>query len=160
MRPLQGTSARYPESMKRYASPKSDIADAHVVHVCRATRLAMHSPSHRLQEKPSTGIVAAGEIMHATEATNANFIRASRLLGLNTRVERQLMIPKREVKVECTIARDDGTLGTYIGYRVQHDDARGPMKGGIRYHHDVNPDEVNALAALMTWKTGCWHRWR
>jgi glutamate dehydrogenase (NAD(P)+) len=91
--------------------------------------------------------------MHATEATNVNFIRAARLLGLGGRVEKRLMTPKREIKVECTIERDDGTVGTFIGYRVQHDDARGPMKGGIRYHHQVDPDEVNALAALMTWKT-------
>jgi glutamate dehydrogenase (NAD(P)+) len=48
---------------------------------------------------------------------------------------------------------DDGSTGTFVGFRVQHDDARGPMKGGIRYHHEVDPDEVNALASLMTWKT-------
>ena len=91
--------------------------------------------------------------MSATEATNRNFLKAAGLLGLGNRVERQLMTPKRELKVECTIEMDDGSIGTFIGYRVQHDDSRGPMKGGIRYHHDVNPDEVNALAALMTWKT-------
>ncbi len=91
--------------------------------------------------------------MSATEATNRNFLKAAKLLGLGNRVERQLMTPKREVKVECTIEMDDGSIGTFVGYRVQHDDSRGPMKGGIRYHHEVNPDEVNALAALMTWKT-------
>jgi len=91
--------------------------------------------------------------MSATEATNRNFLKAARLLGLGNRVERQLMTPKREVKVECTIEMDDGSIGTFVGFRVQHDDARGPMKGGIRYHHEVNPDEVNALASLMTWKT-------
>ncbi|XP_057872426.1 glutamate dehydrogenase 2 isoform X2 [Cryptomeria japonica] len=56
-------------------------------------------------------------------------------------------------KVECTIPKDDGTLVSYVGFRVQHDNARGPMKGGIRYHPEVDPDEVNALAQLMTWKT-------
>ncbi len=91
--------------------------------------------------------------MSATEATNRNFLKAAGLLGLGNRVERQLMTPKRELKVECTIEMDDGSIGTFVGYRVQHDDSRGPMKGGIRYHHEVNPDEVNALAALMTWKT-------
>ena len=49
--------------------------------------------------------------------------------------------------------RDDGSLATFTGFRVQHDNSRGPMKGGIRYHHEVDPDEVNALASLMTWKT-------
>ena len=65
----------------------------------------------------------------------------------------QLATPCREIKVECTLRRDDGSLATYTGFRVQHDNARGPMKGGIRYHHEVDPDEVNALASLMTWKT-------
>ena len=91
--------------------------------------------------------------MNATEATRQNFNRAARLLGLSERVEKQLVTPKREVKVECTIETDDGHLCTYQGYRVQHDDSRGPMKGGIRYHPAVDPDEVNALASLMTWKT-------
>ena len=91
--------------------------------------------------------------MDATAATNRNFRRASRLLGLSDRADKQLLTPKREIKVECTVETDDGRVATYIGYRVQHDDARGPMKGGIRFHPDVDPDEVNALASLMTWKT-------
>ena len=48
---------------------------------------------------------------------------------------------------------DDGSLRTLIGYRVQHDNSRGPFKGGLRYHVDVDLDEVRALASLMTWKT-------
>ena len=91
--------------------------------------------------------------MSASEATNRNFSKAARLLGLGHRTKKQLITPRREVKVECTVELDDGTIGTYIGFRVQHDDARGPMKGGIRYHPQVDPDEVNALASLMTWKT-------
>ncbi|XVF06186.1 hypothetical protein REPUB_Repub06bG0025700 [Reevesia pubescens] len=57
--------------------------------------------------------------------------------------------------VECTKPKDDGTLASFVGFRfrVQHDTTRGPMKGGIRYHPEVDPDEVNALAQLMTWKT-------
>ena len=89
----------------------------------------------------------------ATEATHRNFTRAARLLGLDARLERQQGVPFREIKVECSIPRDDGSLATFVGFRVQHDNARGPMKGGIRYHQEVDPDEVNALASLMTWKT-------
>jgi glutamate dehydrogenase (NAD(P)+) len=88
-----------------------------------------------------------------TEATLLNFQRAARLLNIGSLMERRLATPKREVKVECTIQLDNGSTGTFVGFRVQHDDARGPMKGGIRYHHEVDPDEVNALASLMTWKT-------
>ncbi|WZY74365.1 hypothetical protein YC2023_006605 [Brassica napus] len=102
--------------------------------------------------------------MNALAATNRNFKLASRLLGLDSKLEKSLLIPFREIKitkpecnqlvqVECTIPKDDGTLASFIGFRVQHDNARGPMKGGIRYHPEVEPDEVNALAQLMTWKT-------
>ncbi|KAL3645149.1 hypothetical protein CASFOL_010329 [Castilleja foliolosa] len=91
--------------------------------------------------------------MNALAATNRNFRQASRILGIDAKIEKSLLIPFREIKVECTIPKDDGTLVSYIGFRVQHDNARGPMKGGIRYHPEVDPDEVNALAQLMTWKT-------
>ncbi|KAK4770134.1 hypothetical protein SAY87_030666 [Trapa incisa] len=91
--------------------------------------------------------------MNALVATNRNFKLAARLLGLDSKLEKSLLIPFREIKVECTIPKDDGTLASYVGFRVQHDNARGPMKGGIRYHPEVDPDEVNALAQLMTWKT-------
>ncbi|XP_026401504.1 glutamate dehydrogenase 2 [Papaver somniferum] len=91
--------------------------------------------------------------MNALAATNRNFRHAARILGLDSKLEKSLMIPFREIKVECTIPKDDGTLVSYVGFRVQHDNARGPMKGGIRYHPEVDHDEVNALAQLMTWKT-------
>lgn len=91
--------------------------------------------------------------MNALAATNRYFKQAVRLLGLDSKVERSLLIPFREIKVECTIPKDDGTIASFVGFRVQHDNARGPMKGGIRYHPEVDPDEVNALAQLMTWKT-------
>ncbi|KAL8149331.1 glutamate dehydrogenase 2 [Apium graveolens] len=91
--------------------------------------------------------------MNALAATNRNFRLASRILNLDSKLEKSLLIPFREIKVECTIPKDDGELVSYVGFRVQHDNARGPMKGGIRYHPEVDPDEVNALAQLMTWKT-------
>ena len=91
--------------------------------------------------------------MTPTEATIYNFTQGAKLLGLGSLMMRRLSTPKREVKVECTIQLDDNSTGTFVGFRVQHDDARGPMKGGIRFHPEVDPDEVNALASLMTWKT-------
>ncbi|KAI3778079.1 hypothetical protein L2E82_07088 [Cichorium intybus] len=92
-----------------------------------------------------------GSIALAT--ATKNFRNASRLLGLDKKLEMSLLTPLREIKVECTIPKDDGSLVSHIGFRVQHDNARGPMKGGIRYHPKVDLDEVNALAQLMTWKT-------
>jgi len=96
---------------------------------------------------------AKGIRMSASEATNRNFRKAARIMKLGQRIEKQLMTPKREIKVEITIETDDGSIATYVGFRIQHDDSRGPMKGGIRFHPQVDPDEVNALASLMTWKT-------
>jgi glutamate dehydrogenase (NAD(P)+) len=91
--------------------------------------------------------------MNPIEATNQNFHYAAGLLNLDSLTIQQLLTPFREIKVECTIIRDNGTVATFSGFRVQHDNSRGPMKGGIRYHPQVDPDEVNALASLMTWKT-------
>ncbi|MBZ0187559.1 MAG: glutamate dehydrogenase, partial [Candidatus Obscuribacterales bacterium] len=91
--------------------------------------------------------------MTATETTNYYFRKASQTLGIMSQLEKVLITPKREVKVECIIELDNGEMATYTGFRVQHDSSRGPMKGGLRYHPEVNPDEVNALASLMTWKT-------
>ncbi|KAL7164276.1 hypothetical protein ACSBR2_040230 [Camellia fascicularis] len=88
--------------------------------------------------------------MNALAAINRNFRRAARILGLDSRIEKSLLIPFREIKVECSIPKDDETLVSYVGFRVQHDNSRGPMKRGIRYHPEVDTDEVNALAQLMT----------
>ena len=66
--------------------------------------------------------------------------------------EAMLMTPEREVTVEINMRRESGELVTLKGFRVQHDSARGPYKGGIRYHQHVDIDEVRTLASLMTWK--------
>ena len=91
--------------------------------------------------------------MNAFEGTKAYFDEAARLMDLSPHIERLLVTPLREVRVQVAIERDDGTVATHIGYRVQHDNARGPMKGGLRFHPEVSDDEVRSLASLMTWKT-------
>lgn len=92
--------------------------------------------------------------MSFLEATKHYFLQAAQSLEMEQKLIRRLLTPKREVKVEITLPLDEaGEYVTYVGYRIQHDDARGPMKGGLRYDKHVNPDEVGALAALMTWKT-------
>ncbi|MEO0812571.1 MAG: Glu/Leu/Phe/Val dehydrogenase dimerization domain-containing protein, partial [Myxococcota bacterium] len=87
------------------------------------------------------------------EWTNHFFRAAADLMDLPDRIERMLMTPLRELKVEISFERDNGQLETLVGFRIQHDRARGPMKGGLRYHPAVDPDEVQSLASLMTWKT-------
>ena len=91
--------------------------------------------------------------MKSHEAAQLYFDKAADHLDLSPAVRRLMITPKREVQVEIPVEMDDGRLETYIGYRVQHDDSRGPMKGGLRYHPEVDLDEVRALATLMTWKT-------
>ncbi|MBI3620619.1 MAG: glutamate dehydrogenase [Nitrospirae bacterium] len=81
------------------------------------------------------------------------FDRAAELIGLSRELRDLLTTSYREVQVRIPVRMDDGALRVFVGYRVQHNQARGPMKGGIRYHPDVDLDEVRGLAALMTWKT-------
>ena len=90
---------------------------------------------------------------NALDNANYYFDHAAKILGLSSDVALQLKTPHRQVKVECNIEMDDGKIGTYVGFRVQHDNARGPFKGGLRYHYEVDDQEVTALAQLMTWKT-------
>ena len=91
--------------------------------------------------------------MRAFDALQLYFDRAADQMDLTENMRRLLVIPKREVQVQIAVEMDNGELATFIGYRVQHDDSRGPMKGGLRYHPQVDLDEVRSLAALMTWKT-------
>ncbi|MCA9072923.1 MAG: glutamate dehydrogenase, partial [Planctomycetaceae bacterium] len=91
--------------------------------------------------------------MSSQETTSRFFDRAAEIMGLSPNMRRLLLVPERELKVQVAIERDNGELATFIGYRVQHDSARGPMKGGLRFHHEVDADEVLALATLMSWKT-------
>lgn len=91
--------------------------------------------------------------MNAFETVQHYFDRAADQLKLESSIRELLKRPKREITVEIPVHMDDGRLETLVGYRVQHNNARGPMKGGLRYHHEVELDEVRALASLMTWKT-------
>ena len=74
------------------------------------------------------------------------------LIGLNESIHGYLRQPKRVLEVSVPVRMDDGTFRMFTGYRVQHNMARGPGKGGIRFHPDVTLDEVKALAMWMTWK--------
>lgn len=77
---------------------------------------------------------------------------ASHHLDIDPGVMQKITATKREVTVHFPVRLDDGSLRMFTGYRVQHNDTRGPFKGGIRYHPDTDIDEVRALAMWMTWK--------
>jgi glutamate dehydrogenase/leucine dehydrogenase len=79
--------------------------------------------------------------------------KAGKTLSLDAGMIEVLKSPKRELHVHFPVKMDDGTTKVFTGYRVQHNEARGPYKGGIRYHPQVDIDEVRALSSWMTWKT-------
>jgi glutamate dehydrogenase (NAD(P)+) len=89
----------------------------------------------------------------AHEAVNQYVDHAASLIDLPSELRLALMHPVREIAVQVPVRRDDGHMLLVRGYRVQHNDSRGPFKGGIRYHPSVDLSEVRALASLMTWKT-------
>lgn len=78
--------------------------------------------------------------------------KAANMLNLPERDYAAVKYPERELKVAVPVEMDDGSIRVFEGYRVQHSSSRGPCKGGIRYHQDVDIDEVKALAAWMTFK--------
>ncbi len=114
------------------------------------------------EAQPGPG--AAGDQAAATAATGTGhassfasvshyFDVAADRLRLADGVRRVVSVPEREVQVQIPIRLRDRQIHVFSGYRVQHNAARGPYKGGIRYHERVDLDEIRALAALMTWKT-------
>lgn len=78
--------------------------------------------------------------------------KAAQVLGLKKDVYEPLKYPERELKVAIPVKMDDGTIKMFEGFRVQHSSVRGPCKGGIRYHQNVDESEVKALAAWMSFK--------
>lgn len=87
------------------------------------------------------------------EAVNYFFMKAADVNHLRDEAVAVLSGTYRELRVQVPVRRDSGSLEVYTGYRVQHNGARGPYKGGIRYHPSADLEEVRALASLMTWKT-------
>ncbi|MEX2553722.1 MAG: Glu/Leu/Phe/Val dehydrogenase dimerization domain-containing protein [Actinomycetota bacterium] len=93
-----------------------------------------------------------GDTMGQFEAVTYFFEKAADLNGLSDSKKAVLAGTYRELRVQVPLRRDDGSLDVLVGYRIQHNGARGPYKGGVRYHPSANVDEVRALASLMTWK--------
>src|SRR5258706_12201570 len=92
------------------------------------------------------------EILNPFEIAQKQFDTAAEHLKLESWLRDVLRRPKRQLIVSVPTKMDDGSIRVFEGYRVQHNLARGPAKGGIRYHPNVTLDEVKALASWMTWK--------
>ncbi len=98
-----------------------------------------------VRTKPSAGAAALA-------AALAQFDAAADHLGLDAGLRAVLRVPQRELTVHFPVKRDDGSVEVFQGYRVQHNVARGPAKGGLRFHPRTDLDDVRALAMWMTWK--------
>jgi len=92
-------------------------------------------------------------MVSAFEAVQGFFERAAEQLGLELSLREALATPAREVTVQIRVPMDFGGFKVFKGYRVQYNNARGPFKGGLRFHPNVNLDEIRCFSALMTWKT-------
>jgi len=93
------------------------------------------------------------ETINAFQMAQSQFDNVARQLNLDPQVGEMLRWPTREFKFQIPVRMDDDTIRVFFGYRVQHNDARGPAKGGIRFHPSETMDTVRALAMWMTWKT-------
>ncbi len=101
----------------------------------------------------SSPVVAARPKVSAYEIATGNFTKAADIMGLSDEWRTLIRTPFREMKVEVPLHREDGTMTVFSGFRIQHNGARGPFKGGIRFSPHVDELEVRALAETMTYKT-------
>ncbi len=109
-------------------------------------------------KSPRTANQGDDKVTRRAEVSNLEIVhhyfdRAADRLEIADDIRAVLLSAYREVQVQVPVKLADGRIHVYSGYRVQHNGARGPYKGGMRYHPEVDLDEVRALASLMTWKT-------
>jgi glutamate dehydrogenase (NAD(P)+) len=114
------------------------------------SKAAVEATLEKPREKPRPGERAT---VSDYAIVNHYFDRACENLGLPEDIKAVMQSSYREISVQLPVRLSNGKLKVFSGYRVQHNAARGPYKGGIRYHPEVDLNEVRALAMLMTWKT-------
>ena len=119
--------------------------------IFRLLRQEARPEMERVMSTGNTSVTLDQEI-NPWEAQSARFDFAARKLNLDEGLWKVLRSPSREIIVHFPVTMDNGTIEMFTGFRVQHNIARGPCKGGIRYAPDVTLDEVRALASWMTWK--------
>ncbi|GAC1701987.1 MAG: glutamate dehydrogenase [Candidatus Acidiferrum sp.] len=118
-----------------------------------ATVAKSAAPVRQIGAPPMVPRIAPREDLNAFRIAQIQFDMAAEFLKLDHSLRQILRTPKRVLEVSIPTKMDNGQVKILTGFRVQHNVARGPGKGGIRYHPNVTADEVKALAAWMTWKT-------
>src|SRR3989449_4992271 len=111
------------------------------------------STAVKSQPQPMVPRIAPREDLNPFRIAQIQFDMAAEYLKVDLGLRQVLRTPKRILEVSIPTKMDNGQVKVFTGFRVQHNVARGPAKGGIRYHPNVTLDEVKALAAWMTWKT-------
>src|SRR5438105_3902727 len=122
------------------------------------TKRELHGDGDRARTDKSPRPANVSETQTRAEISNYEIVthyfeEAAERIGIPDDIAGVLKSSYREVQVQIPIRRRDGKIHVFSGYRVQHNGARGPYKGGVRFHPEVDLDEVRALASLMTWKT-------
>ncbi len=113
----------------------------------------MQDVPREIIERPAPGVAATRQPKVDLWATVLEMLdEVAEKINLDPGIHAILRQPERDLTVAVPVTMDDGSVQVFTGYRVQHSSARGPCKGGVRYHPNVDLNEVKALAALMTWK--------
>src|SRR5436190_23300029 len=139
--------------------PRREMADTETATEAVGEREQTDKSPEAVQEAQSEAEAKGGpKPGQRAEVSNLDIVRhyfevACDHLGLADDLRVVFWAPYREVTVQIPVRLPDGKVHVYSGYRIQHNGARGPYKGGIRFHPEVDIDEVRALASLMTWKT-------
>src|SRR4030067_2426427 len=105
-----------------------------------------------VSERLKLGTMPAQVQINPYEMALVQFDKAAAYLDLKAGIREMMRKPKRELTVNFPVKMDDHSVKIFTGYRIHHSTARGPSKGGIRYHPDVTLDEIRAQAMWMTWK--------
>src|SRR6202795_5253412 len=113
----------------------------------------MATVAKAVPQQPVVPRMAPREDLNAFRISQMQFDMAAEFLKLDPGLRQVLRTPRRLMEVSIPVKLDNGQVKVFTGFRVQHNMARGPAKGGIRYHPNLTLDEVKALAAWMTWKT-------
>lgn len=118
-----------------------------------AETLTLLAETETAQKAPTRERVLPPRTIPAYEVVRRQLDKAADIMGLDRDVRKILSTTMNEIVVHFPVRMDDGHVEMFTGYRVQHNDALGPFKGGLRFHPSLEIDEVRALAAWMTWKT-------
>ena len=153
-----GTRAELPELLRVRGSSDEGAAEEEPWRRARRRSRSESGRTPTSRREPPTRRRTPRPARRPAEISNLDIVRhyfdiAADHLGLADDLRVVFWTPYREVTVQIPVKLSDGKTHVFSGYRIQHNGARGPYKGGIRFHPEVDIDEVRALASLMTWKT-------